>query len=588
MAHQNPLYSPIASQDGFTRVFELDPGSFNDHIKLRLRVVQLPAYSDYEALSYVWGTEVAPQTACVDDHELSITLNLDIALRHFRLKDTARTLWVDAVSINQRDIKERSLQVQLMREIYSSARAVIVWLGSLEDQQEQDALRWAEMDHIPESLDERTTLVLGLRKIHDRPWFTRVWVVQELALARDEPPMYLGKETVFWSNMLAYCNRFRRAQLKEDIRRRPRDAKGALLTFGSMYHDLHLGDVRNTSIQSALSTKMFFTRSLCSTDPRDKVFGILGLSSESALERMTGSVVADYSKPVQQVFSETMAKILHEDTLRAISTWPLQPLKSQHSDDATRVADLPSWVPDFSMRLAYAYDVETYLLPHDLAPGFDDIEDLFDIPGVVLPIATVSSNSSILHTAGVYIGSVAVTSSVYMPVPPANSGQMWLSAGTLNHIYTTYAEPRQIDSHMLFYTMLGRDMTVPDLCEVRDKAADWRPIADAKDTEEAHDLGWYAVSAPALHRTMFITEEGHVGLAYHPDVFNGIRVGDVVVGLYGLNIPYVLRQVGGGYQVINIAHVAGHEFGHEFFAEGEDGATWRDFEKFGLQEYALV
>jgi hypothetical protein len=54
-------------------------------------------------------------------------------LERLRLKDKERTIWVDAIYINQEDLSERAIQVLLMREIYANARQVLIWLGEEED-----------------------------------------------------------------------------------------------------------------------------------------------------------------------------------------------------------------------------------------------------------------------------------------------------------------------------------------------------------------------------------------------------------------------------------------------------------------------
>src|SRR5690349_15461535 len=58
-----------------------------------------------------------------------VTRNLVEALRMFRRQQIPRALWADAICINQKDLEERSSQVQLMTRIYSEASAVLIWLG---------------------------------------------------------------------------------------------------------------------------------------------------------------------------------------------------------------------------------------------------------------------------------------------------------------------------------------------------------------------------------------------------------------------------------------------------------------------------
>jgi hypothetical protein len=75
----------------------------------------------YEALSYVWVTDQASGPALVNDIEVPITRNLDVAFRHLRHPNNNRVLWVDAICINQNNITEREDQVKLVGQIYSSS-----------------------------------------------------------------------------------------------------------------------------------------------------------------------------------------------------------------------------------------------------------------------------------------------------------------------------------------------------------------------------------------------------------------------------------------------------------------------------------
>ncbi|KAF8859326.1 heterokaryon incompatibility, partial [Acephala macrosclerotiorum] len=83
----------------------------------------------YEALSYVWGESDPPCWILCNGQRKSVTPNLGAALRRLRYKEKWRLVWIDAICVNQEDLDERSQQVMLMRNIYSPARRVIVWLG---------------------------------------------------------------------------------------------------------------------------------------------------------------------------------------------------------------------------------------------------------------------------------------------------------------------------------------------------------------------------------------------------------------------------------------------------------------------------
>jgi hypothetical protein len=111
------------------RILTLHAGSGDSLISCDLNEVPLSANPKYEALSYVWGDEANKLPAQVAGKTVAITVNLSIALHHLRLPTQSRTLWVDALCINQQDLDERSSQVQLMGEIFGAASCVLIWLG---------------------------------------------------------------------------------------------------------------------------------------------------------------------------------------------------------------------------------------------------------------------------------------------------------------------------------------------------------------------------------------------------------------------------------------------------------------------------
>jgi hypothetical protein len=89
--------------------------------------------AQYEALSYVWGARVGTEAVTCEGKTLLITPNCQYALRHLRLAEKDRILWIDAICIDQDEaeesVKERNLQVTLMGEIYAKAKRTICWLG---------------------------------------------------------------------------------------------------------------------------------------------------------------------------------------------------------------------------------------------------------------------------------------------------------------------------------------------------------------------------------------------------------------------------------------------------------------------------
>ncbi|KIM93944.1 hypothetical protein OIDMADRAFT_136971, partial [Oidiodendron maius Zn] len=123
------LYSHLHS--GQIRLLHLQHGSPGDNIRCTLKLARIPsmASTSYDALSYMWGPEVTERDIEINGQSYPIRENLYQALLHLRLPSLTRVLWVDALCINQNDLKERNKQVSQMGRIYLSAGHVIVWLG---------------------------------------------------------------------------------------------------------------------------------------------------------------------------------------------------------------------------------------------------------------------------------------------------------------------------------------------------------------------------------------------------------------------------------------------------------------------------
>jgi hypothetical protein len=95
--------------------------------------VTLDDHPGYEALSYVWGDPTIEATLQIEGTSLKVTTNLELALRYLRLPDKPRTIWVDAICIDQSNIKERNQQVRPMKGIYSSCAVDLVWIGESDE-----------------------------------------------------------------------------------------------------------------------------------------------------------------------------------------------------------------------------------------------------------------------------------------------------------------------------------------------------------------------------------------------------------------------------------------------------------------------
>lgn len=127
--NRHPYSTSLDTTTGEVRVLEILPGTGKDPVECHLTMRKLYGDGIPEALSYVWGKEISDEPIVVDQVPFIVTKNLHRILRGLRHPDTARTVWIDAICINQSDPGERTHQVRLMRDIYSKAKCTIIWLG---------------------------------------------------------------------------------------------------------------------------------------------------------------------------------------------------------------------------------------------------------------------------------------------------------------------------------------------------------------------------------------------------------------------------------------------------------------------------
>ncbi|RYP36002.1 hypothetical protein DL767_003569 [Monosporascus sp. MG133] len=127
----------------------------------------------YEALSYTWGSSQSPETVEVKrshkhwramfTSKLCVNRNLAEAMRYLRYEDRPRVMWIDAICINQADVKERSVQVRRMGQIFSLANRVVAWLGPGFSNSELAA---TTLDYLAEMSSCLMTTTYGMRLVN--------------------------------------------------------------------------------------------------------------------------------------------------------------------------------------------------------------------------------------------------------------------------------------------------------------------------------------------------------------------------------------------------------------------------------------
>lgn len=114
--------------EGF-RLLKLLPGKSSDKIRCETIHISLKDEPNFEAISYSWQIESPPVEIECDKQTMTITENLAAALRVFRLEDSVRLIWVDALCIDQSSTGEKNHQVPMMGNIFRAASIVQIWLG---------------------------------------------------------------------------------------------------------------------------------------------------------------------------------------------------------------------------------------------------------------------------------------------------------------------------------------------------------------------------------------------------------------------------------------------------------------------------
>lgn len=328
----NQIYFPVDENE--TRIAVLQPGQFIDDIHVSLQNQSLnPAdqgeIEPYEALSYCWGTGAAQETVLVDNSPLKATLNLVNALRYLRYPDRPRKLWIDSISINQEDIPERSRHVLRMNKIYKQASQVLVWLGesvaSTETAitwfQEWSTYRWmgVQHDNLPfYMLEDRQRArrspedVAAVAEFLSRPWWSRVWTFQEVVLAT-KAELICGTYVLSWDAFATAIDTYQGSSLHNIAYG---IAAESVLTRWAYSMTEYGGGNANRILSTVVRRTMYFQ----ATDPRDKIYGILGLEfPEAGWDKI--NIVPDYDAPLEDVYGAiTLSCIYGEQNLQIFQT----------------------------------------------------------------------------------------------------------------------------------------------------------------------------------------------------------------------------------------------------------------------------
>ncbi|EED16228.1 Ankyrin and HET domain protein [Talaromyces stipitatus ATCC 10500] len=197
------------------RLLNLRSGDAQEELVGNLEVVKLTTTPEgeahtlqqrYDTLSYTWGDQDPIEHIKIihdnQQYRIRIRPNLHQALRHLRSHREDRYLWVDAICINQENEREKSSQVRMMSQIYNNSSCVCVWIGPEKDDSRK-AIQFIKSRLGHEDADQLLENVeychewLALSRLMRRPWFSRRWIIQEIALARTAT-LHCGTDWLPW------------------------------------------------------------------------------------------------------------------------------------------------------------------------------------------------------------------------------------------------------------------------------------------------------------------------------------------------------------------------------------------------------
>lgn len=398
-------YKNLTATDSI-RLLLLQPsaGSDDNEIQCKLLHTSLSECEDnltfqYIALSYVWGDETIQGKIFVDGTEFHVTINLFRALRSIRHESKELPLWVDALCINQKDMKERAQQVRFMGSIYASARNTIIYLGEsdVESDRALEALKDTTFSvSSPGSYEYNQTIRSCIvSSILSRTWFSRVWVLQELALSQN-PIIQCGQSRVNWKRLAKVLS-----ILEEDMDQRSAttdntlpEAEQLMMDMQEAREKIQIGNINIKLVEKhqTLLDLVISRSGLGAKDPRDIIYAHIGMvnyisghqvdfrassragtnsslrkankdkeliahllqmdlpsaptptTSQIPSEWVGQDIIIDYQKTVAEVYNEFAQRAIQNSNDLSVT------LHIQSTYSQPRLPGLASWAPDWTLR----------------------------------------------------------------------------------------------------------------------------------------------------------------------------------------------------------------------------------------------
>ena len=563
------LYFPLSPRTSHVRLLVLHPGYFDDQISCGLIHLDLDRspLRKFEALSYTWGDPCDCSPILLKGQDFRVTKNLEAALRNLRpvpiagdgVGQNSRYLWVDAICINQQDQKERSEQVLRIPKIYKAADTTVVWLGegTAESNKAMDFMNQTHRrafnmeSDLLQAGNYREEYLALVRGLLIRPWWQRMWIVQEVAVS-NYLAIACGSKTVTWPLLIRFVSithLYHKPAVAEILRQvDAEEVRNSNLGVKLFYTR---GEWRKSGPQALFRLAMEF-RSFKATIPADKIYGLLGMAAEANHPALK----PDYSNLPQEVFKTvTRFAIEQQQNLNpiCIATGP------------RRLADLPSWTPDFTVpavELASPLKGALRLLDRYLYSAARDIS----------MAVSFSDDSNIMYAEGIRADFVDRLAPYWDPQRPIHdfSGRLpilaWLEVlkPVIADIGARYGPGFPLQVAMVKILTADRvtdskwnisrfepDKSWSDL--PTEPPEDWTDEGTAEEQlDQWEDAKRHMVEGALTQRRFMVTKSGYIGLV--PQL---TEVGDIICALFGCDTPLVLRPINDHYILIGECYVHG-------------------------------
>ncbi|KAL7626356.1 hypothetical protein AAE478_003128 [Parahypoxylon ruwenzoriense] len=360
--------TPLDASKKEIRLLCLEPASnINDEISGALTAAPLSnSATKFEALSYTWGDSTETRTIRVNGKAgHAVTDNLYYALRRLRNRRSKRTVWIDAVCINQNDFNEKGNQVAMMGQIYSRASRVLIWMGESDKAEPAEPGVRGSVKVKYWKLYRQPNAVLFPRHVYHfveairrtmPHWWERAWVVQEAACAKHITVMFGPCEMRwYWFYMLLYGIWEDCIYEETATKKKVSEADDAVS---------RIRDIKNRhqkKEEQPITALMWSARHSQATVAHDKIYSLLAMMPEEEAEFLR----PNYEEPIEETFTKaTCAAIRTDGTLDILGWVPFRDAPENEQGAGTNAGSsatdigtelkiwrnpkLPSWAVDFT------------------------------------------------------------------------------------------------------------------------------------------------------------------------------------------------------------------------------------------------